>query len=244
MRELVTLGELSKRIGMDKSHLRKFVLELGIEPHRIRDPKAQNQKVLALTADEAARVEEERRRKGFDVGTKNKRNTAFSSVSGEFYIAQLDPTRYPERLKFGFSISLAQRLVEYRRSNPEARLVRTWPCKQIWEKAVMDALGGHMGCSRVEQTRELFDCVDIPGLLERGDALFQFFPNPSVQESDKLPEPVSQNSLDEDRHLSRASEVSAVDSGKALDDFPVIRAGSWPTDLSLRREDIYGEWGR
>lgn len=27
-------------------------------------------------------------------------------------------------------------------------------------------------------------------------------------------------------------------------DFPVIQAGSWPTDLSLRREDIYDEWGR
>ena len=27
-------------------------------------------------------------------------------------------------------------------------------------------------------------------------------------------------------------------------DFPVIQAGSWPADLSLRREDIYDEWGR
>lgn len=28
------------------------------------------------------------------------------------------------------------------------------------------------------------------------------------------------------------------------EDFPVIHAGSWPADLSLRREDIYDEWGR
>lgn len=28
------------------------------------------------------------------------------------------------------------------------------------------------------------------------------------------------------------------------EDFPVIQAGSWPADLSLRREDIYDEWGR
>ena len=27
-------------------------------------------------------------------------------------------------------------------------------------------------------------------------------------------------------------------------DFPVIQAGSWPEDLSLRREDMYDEWGR
>lgn len=26
--------------------------------------------------------------------------------------------------------------------------------------------------------------------------------------------------------------------------FPVDRYGPWPEDLSLRREDMYGEWGR
>jgi hypothetical protein len=26
--------------------------------------------------------------------------------------------------------------------------------------------------------------------------------------------------------------------------FPVDRYGLWPEDLSLRREDMYGEWGR
>ena len=27
-------------------------------------------------------------------------------------------------------------------------------------------------------------------------------------------------------------------------DFPVISVGSWPENLSLRRVDIYDEWGR
>jgi len=27
-------------------------------------------------------------------------------------------------------------------------------------------------------------------------------------------------------------------------DFPVIHVGSWPADLSLRREDMYGDEGR
>ncbi len=27
-------------------------------------------------------------------------------------------------------------------------------------------------------------------------------------------------------------------------DFPVIHVGSWPENLSLRREDMYGDWGR
>lgn len=30
----------------------------------------------------------------------------------------------------------------------------------------------------------------------------------------------------------------------APSDFPVIHVGEWPTDLSLRREDMYDDWGR
>lgn len=28
---------------------------------------------------------------------------------------------------------------------------------------------------------------------------------------------------------------------RSLDDFPVVDVGPWPEDLSLRREDMYGE---
>ena len=31
---------------------------------------------------------------------------------------------------------------------------------------------------------------------------------------------------------------------RGLRDFPVDDLGRWPEDLSLRREDMYGEWGR
>ena len=39
-------------------------------------------------------------------------------------------------------------------------------------------------------------------------------------------------------------EAPSVNGEKVLGDFPVIQAGSWPAELSLRREDMYGEWGR
>ena len=31
---------------------------------------------------------------------------------------------------------------------------------------------------------------------------------------------------------------------RPLDDFPVDDYGPWPEGLSLRREDMYGKWGR
>ena len=33
-------------------------------------------------------------------------------------------------------------------------------------------------------------------------------------------------------------------SDRVLEDFPVIDVGAWPEDLSLRREDLYDEFGR
>jgi hypothetical protein len=49
----------------------------------------------------------------------------------------------------------------------------------------------------------------------------------------------------------RHAVVLVVDDGKSavlpdrlLQDFPVDSVGPWPSDLSLRREDMYGDRGR
>ena len=42
----------------------------------------------------------------------------------------------------------------------------------------------------------------------------------------------------------RTSARAAATVHRASLDFPVDRAGSWPTDLGLRREDIYDNDGR
>jgi hypothetical protein len=39
-------------------------------------------------------------------------------------------------------------------------------------------------------------------------------------------------------------EEPPVKPGHRLTDFPVDRYGPWPADLSLRREDMYDDWGR
>jgi NADPH-dependent 2,4-dienoyl-CoA reductase/sulfur reductase-like enzyme len=36
----------------------------------------------------------------------------------------------------------------------------------------------------------------------------------------------------------------ALPEARPLYDFPVIHVGAWPADLSLRREDLYGDEGR
>jgi hypothetical protein len=39
-------------------------------------------------------------------------------------------------------------------------------------------------------------------------------------------------------------ERAATRPGHSLADFPVLHVGAWPGDLSLRREDMYGDCGR
>src|SRR6266511_993917 len=34
------------------------------------------------------------------------------------------------------------------------------------------------------------------------------------------------------------------DSSSVCEDFPVVNVDSWPAGLSLRREDMYDDWGR
>jgi Protein of unknown function (DUF2281) len=43
---------------------------------------------------------------------------------------------------------------------------------------------------------------------------------------------------------SRTEQRNQAAQGKKPLDFPVESVGEWPTDLSLRREDMYGDDGR
>ncbi len=52
--------------------------------------------------------------------------------------------------------------------------------------------------------------------------------------------------IDEQRHAADDQDVKQeVSPDESLElGFPVIQVDFWPPDLSLRREDMYDEWGR
>ena len=171
MKTLVTLRSLAEEIGMDRSHLRRYVLSLGIEPQRIRTPESRNQPTLAITASEADYVRSERARSGF---TSHGTPVAGEGSYGEFYIVQLEPALLPQRLKFGFSTSVQSRLTDYRSSNPGATILKSWPAKRGWEEAIIAVLSAHKHCKLIGG--EVYDCLDVDGLLKRGDDLMSMFP--------------------------------------------------------------------
>lgn len=48
----------------------------------------------------------------------------------------------------------------------------------------------------------------------------------------------------EHRAVLVIEESAPTGTKQPLDDFPVHDLGPWPKDLSLRREDMYDDWGR
>jgi hypothetical protein len=171
--DYVSIKDLAKRLGMDRSHARRYVIRLGYSFHKRRTPDSGSQLTLCVTGAEADEITSQRRDKGFLASTV----VAVSDV-GVFYVIQLVPDLAPKRLKLGFAESLEQRLSQHRTAAPTARVLRAWPCKRLWELTVIDALTRE-GCRLI--LNEVFECDDPDALLKRGDAFFDMLPAPDVR---------------------------------------------------------------
>jgi len=166
----ITLKALADEIGMDRSHLRRFVSRMGISPLRERIPGAKGSPLLAVTDEEAEQIREARREAGFWVGG---RATPVRDGHGHFYTVELDPEARPGRLKLGFTNSVRARLADHRTAAPHAVLLRSWPCKRSWEPAAIDALS--LAGERV--TDEIYDMSNVDEVVNRGDRFFSMLPS-------------------------------------------------------------------
>ena len=173
--EFVSIKDLAARLGMDRSHARRYVLKLGYAFHKRRTSDSGSQLTLCVTSAEAAQIISQRADKGFLASTV----VAVSDV-GVFYVIQLVPDLDPMRLKLGFAASLEQRFLEHRTAAPTARVLRAWPCKRSWERTAMDALTRE-GCRLI--LNEVFECDEPNALVGRGEAFFSLLPQPDLRVS-------------------------------------------------------------
>jgi len=120
--EFVSIKDLAARLGMDRSHARRYVLKPGYAFHKRRTPDSGSQLTLCVISAEAEQIMSQRADQGFVAST-----VVTVSDVGVFYVIQLAPDLDPMRLKFGFAESLQQRLLEHRTAAPTARVLRAWP---------------------------------------------------------------------------------------------------------------------
>jgi hypothetical protein len=188
--EFVSIKSLAVRLGMDRSHARRYVLQLGYTLHKRRVSGSGGQLTLCVTSAEADQIVCQRSEKGFLAPTV----VAVSDV-GVFYVIQLVPDLDPKRLKLGFAESLKQRLSQHQTAAPTARVIGTWPCKRSWELTAMDALT-RVGCRLI--LNEVFECDEPNALVERGHAFFSTLPQPELRVSLAETSPLNSAALDED----------------------------------------------
>ncbi len=166
----ISIKHLAEKLGMDRSHARRYILKLGFKPEKRRTADSGSQLTLTVTTDEAESILKHRQSQGFTTDSK-----PVSTEYGVFYVIQLVPELDSKRIKLGFTIDLNDRLVQHRTAAPTARVVKSWPCRRIWETAVMDCLSS-VACRHI--LNEVFECNALNDLIARGDELFKILPEP------------------------------------------------------------------
>lgn len=179
--DYVSIKSLANELGMDRSLARKYVIKIGVKPHKRRTPDSSGQAALTVTTEEAEYIRNRRKDDGFT-------SDSIKVVSdiGVFYIIRLVPELDPNRIKMGFAEDINSRLSQHRTSAPTAQIVAFWPCKRSWEYTVMDCLSSY-GCKLI--LNEVFECNDIDHLISVGNKLFEIIPSPKdkIELSDVSP---------------------------------------------------------
>lgn len=184
MSDMVGMVELAKRLGLDRTSVRRLVAKeqnaLGITLHRGKGEK------LSVSREDADRlIASYESRRGpvadYEIHSKpdalNDTDTPTYDRHGYLYLIQLVPEALPNRVKVGFTDDVDRRLSEHRTAAPTAKIVRSWPCKRSWDYAAMDSIT-RTGCQLV--LNEVYD-GDVQGFIERAEAFFNLMPDPESE---------------------------------------------------------------
>jgi len=77
----ISIKHLAEKLGMDRSHARRYVLKLGFKPEKRRTADSGSQLSLTVTSDEAESILKHRQAQGFTAEGK-----PVSTEYGVFYV--------------------------------------------------------------------------------------------------------------------------------------------------------------
>ena len=91
---------------------------------------------------------------------------------GVFYLLHLEPEHDPNRFKVGFASNLDERLRQHRCSAPLAQIVKTWPCRRLWEKTAIACVTE--GCDQLHT--EVFRASSLAAVEAKCSQFFALMP--------------------------------------------------------------------
>lgn len=179
---LISVKDFAGQNGLHKQTVFKVLRRLEIEPSKSRGSNQnRGQMVSYITEEDARRVLEAlaSSRSTEQEGEETELPDAALYDIGVFYLLCLEPDHDPSRLKVGFASNLNERLRQHRCSAPYTQVVKTWPCRRLWEKTAIECVTN--GCERLHT--EVFRAPSLKEVEDKCEKFFALMPQLSGRQS-------------------------------------------------------------
>jgi len=165
-------GELGVSIDTVRRNVGAIKAKFNFEPKKLKTATSKGALVACLKSDDAEKFIRFYKSKGNPKSILNNNRNY-----GYFYLIQLIPEFQSNRIKIGFADDVDKRLKEHQTSSPTAKLLGSWPCKRVWDRAVMDSLTRE-DCKHV--LNEVYE-GDVNGFIDRAEKFFELMPDPTTE---------------------------------------------------------------
>jgi hypothetical protein len=173
---VISVRDIATQHGKRKQTVFKVLKRLGIETTKERSTTGRNQLVAYVTLEDYRRLSVEldaiSTREEPEDGDVSAADEVVSAEVGVFYLIQLEPEFDPGRFKVGFAVGMAERLRHLRCSAPFATVLRTWPCRRVWERTAIESVS--VGCERLHT--EVFRASSLDEVTARCERFFAVMP--------------------------------------------------------------------
>lgn len=166
--ELISVIDVASSLHKQKPYIFKILARLGIESIKQKNSDARGQQIAYITSEEFEQVKEYLL--NFDEASDSA--SIQLDVGGVFYLIQLEPEHDPNRFKVGFATNIEERLRAHKTAAPFSKVLKTWPCKLLWEKTAIDCVSQR--CKRIHT--EVFRTDSIELVLSNCDKFFSLMP--------------------------------------------------------------------
>jgi len=163
--------------GLLRQTIFKVLKRLGIEPSKSRGGSQNRGQMISYITEHNTRFVLEALASSRNFQNEQKgEETEFPDTTlydiGVFYLLRLEPEHDPNRFKVGFASNLNERLRQLRCSAPYTQVVKTWPCRRLWEKTAIECVTD--GCERL--LTEVFRALSLETVEERCAQFFALMP--------------------------------------------------------------------
>lgn len=174
---LISVKEFAQANGLLRQTVFRVLKRLGIEPSKSRGGSHNRGQTISYITEHQARLvlEAHASSRNFQNGQEGEerefRDATLYDV-GVFYLLRLEPEHDANRFKVGFASNLNERLRQLRCSAPYTQVVKTWPCRRLWEKTAIECVTD--GCERLHT--EVFRALSLETVEERCAQFFAVMP--------------------------------------------------------------------